>query len=218
MMFITILMLVTAINNGPDDASGVNLEFDIVIIHIHGIIHTRTRNRSLQQQQQHKHMDTRNHTKIYRSITSSIPKSHSIRKQNNNQTTTCYLTKVDQTNSNSTNNISKFSINTDPSSDIGVNQTYTTYTNNGKTYVTYTTTINNGPDNATGLQIIDKLPKGLTYISKQLSNDNGTTWNNNTTTYNTATGIWTIGNFNNTDPTKILTITAEITTTGTIKN
>ena len=215
------VMLVTAINNGPDDATGVKLEFDI------GNSFT------------YMGLDTRGHgTAVYNSNNNTITwtpgtipnqtgaslvvylKVIASGDKTPNQTTTCSLTNVDQIDTNPTNNISSFGINTDPSPDIGVNQTYNTYTNNSKTYITYTITINNnGPDNATGLQIKDKLPTGLTYISNQLSNDNGTTWNNNTTTYNPTTGIWTIGNFNNNDQTKILNITAQITTTtGTIKN
>ena len=75
-------------------------------------------------------------------------------------------------------------------------------------HVTYTiTTTNNGPDNATGVQITDQLPKGLTY----------TTSNPSTGTYNSTTGIWNIGHIPN-GTTQTLTITATITGTGTIIN
>jgi len=57
---------------------------------------------------------------------------------------------------------------------------------------------NNGPDNATGLQITDMIPAGLTlggdvFWTYVTSYDNGTNWNEIPDgTYNTATGVWTI--------------------------
>ena len=118
------------------------------------------------------------------------------------------LASVDQTDAKSPNNEADYSITVPPAADIQVNQNYTTNTQNTTQYVTYTITVNNnGPDNATGVQITDKLPTGLQYIS---DTSNGT--------YNPTTGIWNIGTFNNGDTTKTLTITALITGTGTIKN
>ena len=79
----------------------------------------------------------------------------------------------------------------------------------GKNYVTYTITdTNNGPSNATGVAVTDKLPTGLTYVSS----------NPSTGTYNSSTGVWTIGNLND-NQTVTLTVTAQITaTSGTIIN
>ena len=128
-----------------------------------------------------------------------------------NLNTTAKLLNVDQYDSNSSNNEMSCPINAAKAADIQVNQTYTTYTDSdNKQYVTYTITINNnGPDNATNLKITDKLPTGLTYISSNAPTG---------TTYNSTTGIWDIGNFNIGDAQKILTITAQITATETIKN
>jgi len=134
-------------------------------------------------------------------------------------TTTAQLTHVDQQDMNNANNVYSYAIITPKAADIQVNQTYETFTMNGKQYVTYIiTTRNNGPDNATGVQITDQLPAGLEYYSHTISYDNGSTWNNNDSSYNTNTGVWNIGNFNFTDQPKILKITAEITGNGTIKN
>ena len=91
---------------------------------------------------------------------------------------------------------------------LQVNQNYTTYTQNNKTYVTYTITVtNNGPSNATGVQITDLLPSGVSWVS---DNSGGL--------YNHNTGLWSIGNLNNGNTTT-LTITALVTATnGTIIN
>ncbi len=119
-------------------------------------------------------------------------------------TTTATLTHVDQYDTPNNYKTQSYSIIVPPNADIQVNQTQTT---NNKT-VTYTiTTTNNGPDNATGVQITDQLPKGLTY----------TTSNPSTGTYNSTTGIWNIGPIPN-GTTQTLTITATITGTGTIIN
>ena len=138
-----------------------------------------------------------------------------------NLTPTASLTHVDQTDINPTNDQNKtFGIIGQPCADIQTNQTYQTSTQEGKQYITYSITIaNNGPSNATGVQITDLLPTGVTYISHTISNDSGNTWTNNDTAYNPNTGIWNIGTFNYLTGTRILNITAEITATnGTIIN
>jgi uncharacterized repeat protein (TIGR01451 family) len=125
-------------------------------------------------------------------------------------TTTANLVHVDQTNVlPSLNQNITCSIISPPSADALVNQTYSTYTSGGKNYVTYTITdTNNGPSNATGVAVTDKLPTGLTYVSS----------NPSTGTYNSSTGVWTIGNLND-NQTVTLTVTAQITaTSGTIIN
>jgi uncharacterized repeat protein (TIGR01451 family) len=66
---------------------------------------------------------------------------------------------------------------------------------------------NHGPDTALNVYVIDKLPKGLTYISSST----------NYGSYNSKTGIWTIGTFlKNTNA--ILTIKSGVETVGTIQN
>jgi uncharacterized repeat protein (TIGR01451 family) len=101
-----------------------------------------------------------------------------------------------------------------PSADIQVNQTYTTYTESNNNYAVYTITVkNNGPSNATGVQITDILPTGVTWIS----DTSGGTYNHNT--IGTDAGLWNVGDINNGE-TKTLQITVLInpTTTGTIIN
>ena len=66
---------------------------------------------------------------------------------------------------------------------------------------------NHGPDTALNVYVIDKLPKGLTYISSST----------NYGSYNPKTGIWTIGTLLiNTNA--VLTIKSGVETTGTIQN
>ncbi len=67
---------------------------------------------------------------------------------------------------------------------------------------------NNGPNNAAGIQVTDKLPSGLQYVSYVASQG----------TYNSNTGVWNIGNITYGSGPLTLTITAKITGTGTIKN
>jgi uncharacterized repeat protein (TIGR01451 family) len=126
-------------------------------------------------------------------------------------TTTANLTHVDQYYTPSTHNNATCQLTAPLGVDIAVNQTQNTYTDTqGNQYVTYTiTATNNGPDNATGVQINDQLPTGLTYTTSTPPTG---------TTYTNTNGLWNIGNMNNGE-TETLTITALITqTTGTITN
>ncbi len=118
------------------------------------------------------------------------------------------LKQVEEADINSTNNHSDCGIIVPSSADIEVTQTAQTYTANSKQYVSYIITVkNNGPDNATGLKITDKLPAGIEFSS---DNSGGS--------YNNITGVWDIGTFNYGEPAKTLNITGEIIGTGTIKN
>jgi uncharacterized repeat protein (TIGR01451 family) len=130
--------------------------------------------------------------------------------QTPNLTGTANLVHVDQFDSDTNNDNTTCALIAPKGADMAVNQTQTAYTNNGNQYINYTiTTTNNGPDNATGVQITDLLPDGVTWIS-----DTGNS------AYDHNTGIWNIGNFNMGDAPKILTITVQVnpTATGTIKN
>jgi uncharacterized repeat protein (TIGR01451 family) len=134
--------------------------------------------------------------------------------QTPNLTTTASLIHVDQTIRNLANNQNVTCAITVPSSaNVQVNQNYTTFTQNNKNYVTYTITVtNNGPDNATWVQITDILPNGVSWIS----DTSGGAYNHTTT--GTNAGIWNIGNLNSGDSVT-LTITVQVTaTTGTIIN
>ena len=73
--------------------------------------------------------------------------------------------------------------------------------------IAYTITLtNNGPSNATGVEITDQLPSGLTYISDDSGN-----------TYNPTTGVWTVGNLA-TGATITLTVNARVDTANEVIN
>ncbi len=136
-------------------------------------------------------------------------------------TNTAQLKQVDQIDVNVGNNKVSYSISSPAAADIQVSQVQEDYTENNTTYLIYTVNVNNnGPNNATGLTIIDKLPTGVTYVSHSISNDGGITWNNNDSAYNpdVSNGIWTIGTFNCDEATRILKITVKVTGKGVIKN
>ncbi|MCE9524915.1 MAG: DUF11 domain-containing protein [Planctomycetales bacterium] len=75
--------------------------------------------------------------------------------------------------------------------------------------VTYTINVtNNGPLAATGVQLSDQLPAGVTFISSTPSGS---------TTYNSATGIWNVGSLAS-GASATLTIVATAGTSGTFTN
>lgn len=73
--------------------------------------------------------------------------------------------------------------------------------------VTFTLTVTNaGPTNTTGVTVRDLLPAGLSFVSATPA-----------AAYNSATGIWTVGNLNS-GINSTLTIVARVTTSGAITN
>ena len=198
-------------NNGPDDATGVVIEYDMgsgleyqgCSADI-GTVTYNSQNNSLTWDLGNIPNGGDVLLKIFVRITQSGTATPNL-------TTTSKLIHVDQYDSDTTDNTATCALTAPTAADIQVNQTQNTYTGtNGKKYITYTiTTTNNGPDTATGVQITNLLPTGTTYNSSTIPTG---------TTYNPTTGIWNIGTLNNTNN-LTLTITAQITaTTGTITN
>ncbi|MEP6484239.1 MAG: hypothetical protein ABJB01_07300 [Rudaea sp.] len=123
-------------------------------------------------------------------------------------TNTVAVTASDQTDPDTSNNSAGASINGNPSADVQVNKIVDDTAPNVGNSVTFTISAKNaGPNDATGVQITDLLPAGLTYVSSTASQG----------TYTSATGIWNIGGILNGD-TQTLTITATVTQAGTILN
>ncbi|WP_457617596.1 hypothetical protein, partial [Lutibacter sp.] len=93
-------------------------------------------------------------------------------------------------------------------SDLVMNKTVDNTTPNVGDNVVFTVTItNNGPNNATGVNIVDQLPSGYTYISHIASLG----------TYDDATGSWIVGSIGNASD-ETLTITATVNPSGDYTN
>lgn len=139
----------------------------------------------------------------------------------NVQVTLEFLAKVTQTGfitniatANSTtydpmpqDNTDSVTLDVQPSADLAVTKTVNNPTPNVGDNVNFTITVtNNGPDNATGVVMIDPLPTGFTYVS---DNSGGA--------YNPLTGTWIIGNLASGASVSIQ-ITATVTQNGQITN
>ena len=75
--------------------------------------------------------------------------------------------------------------------------------------VTYTLVIRNlGPATATGVVVTDPLPSGLVFVSANAPSQG---------TYNSASGIWTVGTLDN-GAAATLQVTFQVATTGPIVN
>jgi uncharacterized repeat protein (TIGR01451 family) len=98
---------------------------------------------------------------------------------------------------------------TPPSIDLSVDKSVNNATPNIGQQVTFTIVVSNaaGQSNATGVQLTDQLPAGLTFVSANASQG----------AYVSGTGIWTIGNIN-AGANATLTIVATVTTVGAKTN
>jgi uncharacterized repeat protein (TIGR01451 family) len=96
---------------------------------------------------------------------------------------TARLVTVDQTDIDITNNLDKVTIYVG-STDLGITKSVSDPTPNVGDTVTYTLTVtNNGLNNATGVDVTDILPSGVTYL---IDNSSGY--------YNDVSGIWNVTN------------------------
>lgn len=109
---------------------------------------------------------------------------------------------------NTSNNSS--SANTTPiaQTDLSIVKTVSNSSPNVGSNVTFTLSlVNNGPSNATGVQVTDALPSGYTYVSSSPS----------VGSYSNTTGLWTVGNLAN-GASGTLTIVASVNSTGSYAN
>jgi uncharacterized repeat protein (TIGR01451 family) len=98
-------------------------------------------------------------------------------------TNTATITAADQADPNGTNNSDTADI-TVQSADLAVTKVVDDGTPNEGDTVTYTVTLtNNGPNDATGIEVTDLLPAGVTYQSDTPSQGS----------YASGTGLWTAG-------------------------
>lgn len=106
--------------------------------------------------------------------------------------------------------VEDYPLNIRTTADLSVTKTVDKVAPNVGSTIIYTVTItNSGPSNATGVQVKDLLPAGITYVS-----DNGGG------NYDKNTGIWNIGNLSATvgSNTATLQITGTVNTSGSIVN
>jgi len=103
-------------------------------------------------------------------------------------TNTATVSASDQPDPVTSNNTAGASLNANASADIQVAKTVDDAAPLVGANVTYTVTAqNNGPDDATGVAITDALPAGVTFVSASAS----------VGAYDAASGLWTIGDFAN---------------------
>jgi uncharacterized repeat protein (TIGR01451 family) len=123
-------------------------------------------------------------------------------------TNTATRTGEDQVDTNAANDSASAAVNVPPAADIQVSKTVNSAVPLVGAQVTYTITAHNaGPSNATGVQLTDMLPAGLTFVSATPSQG----------TYTSGSGIWAVGVIaNGASPT--LAVTATVAQAGTITN
>src|SRR5205823_6376763 len=108
----------------------------------------------------------------------------------NAQTNTASVTRADQFDPNPGNNSSS-ATETPQEADLAVTKTISNAAPNVGDTITYTINVaDNGPNNATSVQVSDLLPAGLSFVSANASQG----------AYNNVSGVWTVGNVATTTP------------------
>jgi uncharacterized repeat protein (TIGR01451 family) len=109
---------------------------------------------------------------------------------------------------NLSNNTSSISTTPVPQTDLQVNKSVNDSNPSVGDNITFTVSItNNGPSDATGVAVDDLIPSGFNFVSASSSAG----------TYNSGTGIWTVGNLGN-GASETLTITATVLESGDFVN
>ncbi len=98
-------------------------------------------------------------------------------------TNTATITATDQFDPNTSNDTASTVV-TPQQADLGLTKTVDDSTPNVGDTITFTITLtNSGPDEATGVQVLDPLPAGLSFVSDTPSQG----------TYDPSTGLWSVG-------------------------
>ena len=125
-----------------------------------------------------------------------------------NITNTANKTEENEYDPNPNNNRDSKTLNVPEAADLTITKTVKPTNPSLHDSVIFTMVVHNhGPDTALNVYVIDKLPKGLKYISSSA----------NYGSYNSKTGKWTIGTLLS-NTTAILTIKSEVIAVGTIQN
>ncbi|MCP3925521.1 MAG: DUF11 domain-containing protein, partial [Desulfobacterales bacterium] len=114
-------------------------------------------------------------------------------------TNTATVTAVTETDTNAGNDSDDATL-TVLAVDLGVTKVVDDATPNEGDVVTYTVTLlNNGPDTATGMELTDALPSGVTYSNAVVSQGS----------YASSNGLWTVGSLAS-GSNATMTLTAEV--------
>ncbi len=123
------------------------------------------------------------------------------------KTNTASVGSAGQTDNNSSNNTASADV-TGIQVDIAIAKSVDNASAEVGQDVTFTVTAtNNGPSDATGIEVTDQLPAGLTYVSDNPSQGS----------YNDGTGVWNVGDLGNGNS-ATLELTATVGQTGTLTN
>jgi len=201
----TINFTITVTNNGPDDAS-VDVVVQDVLDPSQGLQYVSD---SATQGTYNSSSGLWNITNMSNGATVTLYLQALVVKSGNLTNTAFKLTPLPEPmgdDPNSANDWSTTILNVPPAVDIAVNKTVNNTAPNFGESVGYIIQVtNNGPDNATGVQILDLLPAGFVFTSSSLPS------------FNATSGIWNIGNLAN-GSTVTLIISGYVNGTGTINN
>ncbi|MFY0591879.1 FG-GAP-like repeat-containing protein, partial [Roseivirga sp.] len=190
---------VTALNAGPDVATGIVLQ-DILPSGYEFVSRTRT------------HGEYDNATGLWTIGTLAVAEEAELQIRVRMLATgdfdnTASLLSVDQTDTDNTNNSASASIRP-LIAEVSVTKTVDNPTPLPGATVEFTiTAANAGPDRANGVRITDLLPTGYTYVTNTRSRG----------TYDETNGLWNIGNVN-ASTSATMTIQATVNTTGVYEN
>jgi uncharacterized repeat protein (TIGR01451 family) len=198
-LFDPISFTITVTNYGPDDATGVNMN-DLLPA---GLIFVSS-NAQQGSYDANSGIWTIGNVSSGASVVLTI---NATVNQTGNITNTATVS-GEEFDPDKTNNQDIVIINGNPASDLSIQKTSSPGTiYNGQTTTFTITVFNAGPDNDTGVVVNDLLPAGLTYVSSNASQGS----------YNSGTGVWTIGNLAH-QASATLTILVRGIATGTFTN
>lgn len=196
----TVVFTITAQNLGPDDATGValtdSLPFGLGFVAATPSVGTYDSATGLWTIGDLALSDSATLT-----ITATVDEPGSL-------TNTVAVSASDQPDPDTSNNSAAAAVNAGASADIGVSKTVDEAAPNVGANVTFTITATNaGPNDATGVELTDVLPAGLSFVSATPS----------VGTYDSGSGVWALGALAN-GASETLTIVATVDQPGSILN
>jgi uncharacterized repeat protein (TIGR01451 family) len=134
---------------------------------------------------------------------------HATVMQTGSITNTAAITAQNESDPTGANNTHSATINGQPAADIVIQKSVDHAQPLIGSSVTFTVTAaNNGPNDATGVQVTDALPSGLSFVSATPQSG---------TTYDSTSGLWDIGPLAK-NTSRTLTVNASVSQTGSITN